>query len=71
MSLRRVSAAGAISCSPREAIYVLDGLLENETVLRPRGHYTLTPDLMSQPPRALAGAKSGLPKGDPSLPHRQ
>jgi len=31
-----VFASRAISCSPREAIYVLDGLLENETVLRPR-----------------------------------
>ncbi len=25
---------------PREAIYVLDGLLENDTVLRPSEHYT-------------------------------
>ena len=32
----------AISCSPREAIYVLDGLLENDTLLRPREHYTDT-----------------------------
>jgi TnpA family transposase len=32
----------AISCSVREAIYVLDGLLENETLLRPREHYTDT-----------------------------
>src|SRR5208283_4467736 len=31
-----------ISCSPREALYVLDGLLENDTVLRPREHYTDT-----------------------------
>jgi TnpA family transposase len=31
-----------ISCAPREAIYVLDGLLENDTVLRPREHYTDT-----------------------------
>jgi TnpA family transposase len=37
-----VFAAQAISCSPREAIYVLDGLLENETALRPREHYTDT-----------------------------
>ena len=37
-----VFASQAISCSPREAIYVLDGLLENETVLRPREHYTDT-----------------------------
>ncbi len=27
-----------ISCSPREALYVLDGLLENDSVLRPREH---------------------------------
>ncbi len=32
----------AISCSPREAIYVLDGLLENDTLLHPREHYTDT-----------------------------
>src|SRR6202035_2740841 len=31
-----------ISCSVREAIYVLDGLLENDTILRPREHYTDT-----------------------------
>jgi TnpA family transposase len=37
-----VFAARAISCSPREAIYVLDGLLENDTILRPREHYTDT-----------------------------
>jgi hypothetical protein len=35
-------APGAISCSPREAIYVLDGLLENDALLRPREHYTDT-----------------------------
>lgn len=35
-------ASRAISCSPREAIYVLDGLLENDTILRPREHYTDT-----------------------------
>lgn len=32
----------AISCAPREALYVLDGLLENDTVPRPREHYTDT-----------------------------
>jgi TnpA family transposase len=37
-----VFASQAISCSPREALYVLDGLLENETILRPREHYTDT-----------------------------
>ena len=31
-----------VSCSPREALYVLDGLLENNTVLRLREHYTDT-----------------------------
>ena len=31
-----------ISCSPRETLYVLDGLLENSTVLRLREHYTDT-----------------------------
>jgi TnpA family transposase len=35
-------ANAAISCSPREAIYVPDGLLENDTLLRPREHYTDT-----------------------------
>ena len=32
----------AISCSAREAVYVLDGLLENDTVLGPREHSTDT-----------------------------
>jgi TnpA family transposase len=32
----------AISCAPREALYVLDGLLENDTVLRIGEHYTDT-----------------------------
>jgi len=32
----------AISCSAREAVYVLDGLLENDTILRPREHSTDT-----------------------------
>lgn len=31
-----------ISCAPREALHVLDGLLENDTVLRPREHSTDT-----------------------------
>ncbi len=31
-----------ISCSPREALYVLDGLLENHTVLKPKEHTTDT-----------------------------
>jgi len=37
-----VFAERAISCAPREAIYVLDGLLENDTLLEPREHYTDT-----------------------------
>jgi TnpA family transposase len=32
----------AISCGPREALYVLDGLLENNTILRIREHTTDT-----------------------------
>ncbi len=43
-----VFAARAISCSPREAIYVLDGLLENDTVLRSREHYTDTHGAIEQ-----------------------
>jgi TnpA family transposase len=31
-----------ISCSPREALYVLDGLLENNTILKPKAHTTDT-----------------------------
>ena len=31
-----------ISCGPREALYVLDGLLENNTILRLREHTTDT-----------------------------
>jgi hypothetical protein len=38
----------AISCSPREAIYVLDGLLDNNTLLRPREHYTDTHGFIEQ-----------------------
>ena len=37
-----VFGARAISCFLREAIYVLDGLLENDTLLHPREHYTDT-----------------------------
>lgn len=32
----------AISCGPREATYVLDGLLQNDTLLQPREHATDT-----------------------------
>ena len=32
----------AISCGPREALYVLDGLLDNNTILRLRTHTTDT-----------------------------
>ncbi|MEW6752837.1 MAG: Tn3 family transposase [Candidatus Latescibacterota bacterium] len=37
-----VFATQAISCSEREAMYVLEGLLENDTVLRHRDHTTDT-----------------------------
>src|SRR3984893_436036 len=37
-----VFGARVISCSPREALYVLDGLLENDTTLCPRERYTDT-----------------------------
>lgn len=37
-----VFSTQVISCTPREAIYVLDGLLENDTILRHREHYTDT-----------------------------
>src|SRR5215475_14433817 len=34
----RVFHTPVIACSVREAIYVLDGLLNNETILRPKEH---------------------------------
>jgi TnpA family transposase len=37
-----VFSTRAISCTAREALYVLDGLLENDTILRPREHFTDT-----------------------------
>ena len=37
-----VFATQAISCAPREAGYVLDGLLENDTLVRPLVHTTNT-----------------------------
>src|SRR3712207_3434860 len=37
-----VLATQAISCAPREAGYVLDGLLENGTLVRPLAHMTNT-----------------------------
>jgi TnpA family transposase len=37
-----VFAGRVISGTPHEALYVLDGLLENDTVLRPREHITDT-----------------------------
>jgi TnpA family transposase len=37
-----VFSTKVISCSPREALYVLDGLLENNTILKPRKHTTDT-----------------------------
>src|SRR5215831_7446595 len=42
-----------ISCSPREALYVLDGLLENNTILRLREHYTDTHGLPNTSSRCL------------------
>jgi TnpA family transposase len=43
-----VFAAKAISCEIREALYVLDGLLENDTVLEPREHTTDTHGVTEQ-----------------------
>jgi TnpA family transposase len=37
-----VFSTKVISCSPREALYVLDGLLENNTILKPQKHTTDT-----------------------------
>lgn len=37
-----VFSTQVISCQPREALYVLDGLLDNDTDLQPREHYTDT-----------------------------
>ena len=37
-----VFSTQVISCQPREALYVLDGLLDNDTNLQPREHYTDT-----------------------------
>ncbi|MGI0133380.1 MAG: transposase, partial [Candidatus Micrarchaeaceae archaeon] len=37
-----VFSTQAISCGPREALYVLDGLLDNQTSLNPREHTTDT-----------------------------
>ncbi len=37
-----VFATQAIPCAPREAGYVLDGLLENDTLVRPQAHTTDT-----------------------------
>lgn len=37
-----VFSTQVISCQPREALYVLDGLLENDTDLHPIEHYTDT-----------------------------
>ena len=37
-----VFSTRVISCSPREALYVLDGLLENNTILQPKKHITDT-----------------------------
>jgi TnpA family transposase len=37
-----VFATRAISCPPREALYVPDGLLENDTIFHPHEHSTDT-----------------------------
>lgn len=37
-----VYSTRVISCSPREVLYVLDGLLENNTILKIREHQTDT-----------------------------
>jgi len=37
-----VFATQAISCAPREASYVLDGLMENDTLVRPQADTTDT-----------------------------
>jgi TnpA family transposase len=37
-----VFSTRVISCSPREALYILDGLLENNTILKPKKHTTDT-----------------------------
>ena len=65
-----------ISCSPREALYVLDGLLENNTVLKIREHTTDTwiyGNRVRSLPFArllLYAAHSGF-KGSTTLPYRQ
>lgn len=43
-----VFGSQAISCSVREALYVLDGLLANDTILRPREHFTDTAGFTEQ-----------------------
>ena len=39
---RMASATRVIACTPREAGYVLDGILENDTILKIREHTTDT-----------------------------
>ena len=64
-----------ISCSPREALYVLDGLLENNTVLKIREHTTDTWIYgnrlcsLSLTRLLLYAAHSGF-KGSTTLPYR-
>jgi len=43
-----VFATQAISCAPREAGYVLDGLMENDTLVRPLAHTTDTHSFTEQ-----------------------
>ncbi len=38
--LHSVYATRVISCGPREALFVLDGILENDTILEPQEHAT-------------------------------
>lgn len=44
-----VFASKVISCAPREALYVLDGLLDNDTVIDPKVHNVDTHDGATEP----------------------
>jgi hypothetical protein len=68
-----VFASRVISCAPREALYVLDSLLENDTVLAPRAHTTDTHGSTEQMFAlcyllGLVHAASRRPRGRPALP---
>jgi hypothetical protein len=67
-----------ISCGPREALYVLDGLLENNTILRLREHTTDThgfTEHLARPSRSAAlQARAGdelRMLGPAAPPHRR